>query len=138
MVGDQIARNIKFFRMQKGWTQQMLADQLLVSRSVIGKWENNLTTPDIHLLVKLTNMFNISLDDLVGSQTFEHEILSDVRLKYSSDPEGFDDEVSQVVEYIMKSPLLKEELFRMQSLTIRKQQSLQTIFKAIIDQYEQL
>lgn len=138
MVGDQIARNIKFFRMQKGWTQQMLADELLVSRSVIGKWENNLTTPDIHLLVKLTKIFNISLDDLVGSQTFEHEILNDVRLKYSSDPESFDDEVSQVVEYIMKSPLLKEELFRMQSLTIRKQQSLQTVFKAIIDQYEQL
>lgn len=138
MVGDQIARNIKFFRKQNDMTQKALANQLLVSRSVIGKWENNLGTPDIHLLVKLTKVFNISLDDLVGFQTFDHEILKDVRLKYSSNPEEFDDEVSQVVEYVMKSPLLKDELFRMQSLTIRKQQSLQTIFKTIIDQYEQM
>lgn len=136
MVGDQIARNIKFFREQKGWTQQTLADKLLVSRSVIGKWENNLSTPDIHLLVKLTSLFNISLDDLVGLQSFNHEILKDVRLKYSTDPEQFDQEVSQIVEYIVKSPMLKDLLFRMQSLTIKKQQSLQTIFKTIVDQYE--
>ncbi|HLR73740.1 MAG TPA: helix-turn-helix transcriptional regulator [Virgibacillus sp.] len=136
MVGDQIARNIKFFREQKGWTQQTLADKLLVSRSVIGKWESNLSTPDIHLLVKLTNVFSISLDDLVGVQSFHHEILKDVRLKYSTDPEQFDQEVSQIVEYIVKSPMLKDVLFRMQSLTIKKQQSLQTIFKTIVDQYE--
>ncbi len=135
---EHIARNIKFFRMQNGWTQQTLADKLLISRSVIAKWENNLATPDVASLLKLAHHFQISINDLIGLQTFEHEILKDVRLKYTSDPEKFDEEVSQIIEYIMKSPSFKEQVFRLKSLPIRKQQSLITIFTALIDQYEQL
>lgn len=135
---DQLARNIKFFREQNHWTQQTLADKLLISRSVIAKWENDLATPDLSSLLKLTSHFQVSIDDLIGIQTFEHEILKDVRLKYTSDPDKFDQELSQIVEYIMKSPAFKEQIFRMQSLSIRKQQSIQTIFTTLIDQYEQL
>lgn len=135
---DQLARNIKFFRDQNGWTQEDLATKMLVSRSVVAKWENNMSTPDVPSLLKLRDYFNVSTDDLVGSQTFEHEILKDVRLKYATDPEKFDQEISEIVEFVIKSPSLKTQLFRMKTLPMRRQQSLQTIFSTIIDQFEQL
>lgn len=113
MVGNQIARNIKFFRNQNEWTQDKLAEKLLTSRSAISKWEGNIYTPDIHSLLKLTNFFKISLEDLISMESFQHDILKDSRLKYTSDPNKFDQEVSQIVEYIIKNPTLKQELFRM-------------------------
>lgn len=63
---EQIAHNIKFFRDQQEWTQMELAEKLMVSRSVIAKWENYTTTPDISSLMKLSNVFHITLDQLVG------------------------------------------------------------------------
>src|SRR5690625_37346 len=81
---DQISHNIKFFREQNKWTQKELAEQLKVSRSVIAKWENNHVIPDISSLLKLSTIFNISLDHLVGNYSFREDLLKDFKRIYSS------------------------------------------------------
>src|SRR5699024_12095685 len=72
---EQISQNIKFFREQHNLTQQQLADQLQMSRSVVAKWENELVVPDILSLLKLSHIFQISLDHLVGNKIFHQDVI---------------------------------------------------------------
>lgn len=61
-----ISHNIKYLRKQKGWTQQELADALEVKRPQIGSYEEARADPRIQTLLKLSELFNIQLDDLIG------------------------------------------------------------------------
>ena len=62
----KIAENIKFYRIQLGLTQEKLANLLNGKKSLISNYENGHSTPDIYVLVKLADIFNITLDELVG------------------------------------------------------------------------
>ncbi len=61
-----ISSNIKHLRKQKGWTQQDLADALEVKRPQIGSYEEGRADPRISTLLKITEVFNLSLDDLLA------------------------------------------------------------------------
>src|SRR5690554_3553177 len=61
-----INNNIKYLRKDKGWTQQELADALGVKRPQIGSYEEDRADPRIQTLLKLSNLFNVSIDDLLG------------------------------------------------------------------------
>lgn len=135
---DQISHNIKFFREQNKWTQKELAEQLKVSRSVIAKWENNHVIPDISSLLKLSTIFNISLDHLVGNYSFREDLLKDFKRIYSSKSKPFDEEVVELVEYIMTYPKFKNEIYRLKDLSVKKQLSIHKLLSNLIDQYEQM
>ncbi|UJL47310.1 helix-turn-helix transcriptional regulator [Virgibacillus sp. NKC19-16] len=135
---EQIAHNIRFFRDRQEWTQMELAEKLMVSRSVIAKWENYSTTPDISSLMKLSNVFRITLDQLVGNHSYRDDLLKDFKQIYSSKSKPFDEEVVDLIEYIMTHPNFKDQIYRLKNLPIRKQLSLHTIFAGIIDQYEKI
>ena len=53
-------------RKQLGLTQQELADKLFVSNKVISKWETGKSVPDTSMLVELSKVLNISLDELLN------------------------------------------------------------------------
>lgn len=53
-------------RKRNGMTQQELGDILSVSFKTISKWENGTCFPDIHTIVKLSKIFNVSVDALLG------------------------------------------------------------------------
>lgn len=53
-------------RTAKNLSQEDLAERLEVSRQSVSKWENNTATPDLEKLVKLCDIFEISLDELAG------------------------------------------------------------------------
>lgn len=52
-------------RKQKGLSQEELANRLNVSRQTISKWEVGDSTPDMEKLVAISDLFEISLDELV-------------------------------------------------------------------------
>jgi|SRR5690625_27889 len=135
---DQISHNIRFFREQNKWTQKELAEQLKVSRSVIAKWENNHVIPDISSLLKLCTIFNTSLDHLVGNYSFREDLLKDFKRIYSSKSKPFDEEVVELVEYIMTYPRFKSEIYRLKDLSVKKQLSIHKLLSNLIDQYEQM
>lgn len=56
-------------------SQEQLAEKLLVSRQAISKWESGKSMPDIANLVKLSEIFQMSLDDLIkdSSQEWPHQ-----------------------------------------------------------------
>ena len=62
----KISENIKFYRLQLGLTQEKLANLLNGKKSLISNYENGHSTPDIYVLIKLADIFQITLDELVG------------------------------------------------------------------------
>ncbi len=52
-------------RKQKGFSQEELANRLNVSRQTVSKWEVGESTPDMEKLVAMSDLFEISLDELV-------------------------------------------------------------------------
>lgn len=62
---SKIANNIRFLRQLKGLSQEQLADELKVTRSRIGGYEEGRNEPPIDLLIRLSEYFHIAIDALV-------------------------------------------------------------------------
>ena len=62
----RFGENLMRFRKQKGYSQEDLAHILGVSRQSISKWENNSTTPELERIMKIAELFNVSLDELIN------------------------------------------------------------------------
>ncbi|HEP1954837.1 TPA: helix-turn-helix transcriptional regulator [Streptococcus pyogenes] len=60
-IGQQIIR----YRKQQALSQEKLAEKVYVSRQNISNWENDKTYPDIHSLLLLSQIFQVSLDQLI-------------------------------------------------------------------------
>ena len=63
-----ISHQIKLCRENKGYSQEYLAEKLYVSRQTISNWENERSYPDVHNLIMMCELFNVSLDDLVQGE----------------------------------------------------------------------
>ena len=61
-----IAEKLKNLRIEHGLSQEKLAEQLMVSRQAVSKWENGETLPDMENMIALAKLYNTSLDELVG------------------------------------------------------------------------
>lgn len=58
--------NLYKYRKQKGFSQETLAYQLGVSRQSVSKWESGQSVPELERLIEIADLFQISLDELVG------------------------------------------------------------------------
>ena len=54
-------------RMQKGLSQEELAEKIFVTRQAVSRWENGETVPNIDTLKLLSKFFNVSINTLLGS-----------------------------------------------------------------------
>ena len=63
-LGKRIVHN----RKRLGLTQDQLADRLGVTAQAVSKWENDQSCPDISILPKLSDIFGISTDELLGRE----------------------------------------------------------------------
>lgn len=61
----EIGKKLKDARLQSGLTQEKVAEKLNVSRQTISNWENEKFYPDIISVIELSNLYSISLDDLL-------------------------------------------------------------------------
>lgn len=77
-----IGSKIKTLRLSKSMTQEQLAKVLHVSAQAVSKWENGKSYPDIHSLLLLSALFDVSLDQLIKGdlETMKQEVnAADVR-----------------------------------------------------------
>ena len=66
--------NLKKLRKQHKLSQQKLADILHISQQSIYKYENDITFPDIEILIQMADYFSTSIDYLVGYTDISHKI----------------------------------------------------------------
>lgn len=62
------SENLKTLRKQKGFSQEELASRLHVVRQTISKWEKNLSVPDADTLIRLAEILEVSVSELLGSK----------------------------------------------------------------------
>lgn len=65
MTNMEIGQKLKKARTQSGYTQEAVAEKINVSRQTISNWENEKSYPDILSVIKLSDLYSISLDDLL-------------------------------------------------------------------------
>ena len=68
-------------RKQKGLSQEELANRLNVSRQTVSKWEVGESSPDMEKLVAISELFDISLDELVLDKAVKKEEVSEQVVK---------------------------------------------------------
>ena len=61
----ELGSQIKKYRNQNNWSQEELAEKVYVSRQTVSNWENEKSYPDIHSIILLGTVFNVSLDELI-------------------------------------------------------------------------
>ncbi|MFA7700998.1 MAG: helix-turn-helix transcriptional regulator [Bacilli bacterium] len=64
---ESLRQRIARLRRNKGLTQEDLGDKVGVSSQAVSKWETDSSVPDVTLLVKIANIFDISVDELLGN-----------------------------------------------------------------------
>lgn len=70
------SKNLVRLRRAKGLSQENLADELDLSRQSISKWELEVSKPDTENLIKLSKLFGVRIDDLIGNEVIDTEALS--------------------------------------------------------------
>lgn len=69
MAKETFGQRLSRIRKEKGFTQNEIADKVGVTSQAVSKWENDLASPDIDILLKLSEIFDISVDELLGKET---------------------------------------------------------------------
>lgn len=65
----QIGEKLKQQRHTSGYSQEALAEKIGVSRQTVSNWENNRSYPDIGSILALSDLYGISLDELLKEDT---------------------------------------------------------------------
>ena len=65
--------NLKQLRKSKGLSQEELAIRLNVVRQTISKWEKGLSVPDADMLIKIADIFEVSVSELLGAKIDERK-----------------------------------------------------------------
>lgn len=61
----ELGKQIKKYRTERSFSQDVLAEKIYVSRQTISNWENDKSYPDVKSLVLLSEVFDVSLDQLI-------------------------------------------------------------------------
>ena len=68
---DIVAKNLVELRSRAGFTQLELAGKINYTDKAVSKWERGEALPDIRVLVKLAEIYNITVDDIVSVHTLK-------------------------------------------------------------------
>lgn len=78
----EVSTQIKKHRSDMGIYQEELAEKVYVSRQTISNWETGKNYPDIHSLLLLSTLFNVSLDQLIkGDVEIMKEEIKETEIK---------------------------------------------------------
>ena len=58
-------QQIKELRKKEGLTQEQFAQKLMVTRQAVSNWENDKNLPDLELIILMSSVFSLSLDQLI-------------------------------------------------------------------------
>ena len=60
-----ISQNLSYLRKVHGYSQEVLAEKIGVSRQAIAKWEAGETVPDLENCIALADLYGVTVDDLI-------------------------------------------------------------------------
>lgn len=94
MIKD-LPEKLKTLRSKYGYSQKQVADKVGVSPSVVSAYETGERTPSTEVLLMLSNIYNCSVDFLLGKQAAEPPVIFDT--------EGLTDKQIQAIATLIDS-----------------------------------
>lgn len=76
-----LSKKLRNARTSKGITQDYVAKQLYVSRQTVSRWEQGKTLPNIHVIKKLSEIYNVSIESLTGETILEKKRKEETKIK---------------------------------------------------------
>ena len=77
MGSTQLSQRLRSLREKCGFTQEQVAKTLNIDRSSYTYYETGKTEPSIASLIKLSNLFKVPIEDLLGSECAPQVLLKD-------------------------------------------------------------
>ena len=100
-----INENIKFYRKEKGFTQEQLAEAMGVSVGAVSKWENGASVPELSLIMELADFFEISVDALLGYKLRDNSAKETAeRLRIIRSKKDYENAFSETEKAVQKFP----------------------------------
>ena len=78
MNPEKIGKFICELRKEKNLSQYQLADMIPITRQGVSKWERGVTTPDPQTLLRLSELFNVSINELLTGERLETNSIEDL------------------------------------------------------------
>lgn len=129
-----LEEKIKHYRKQAGISQERMAEKIGVSRQAITKWENGTGVPDISNLIAISDLFQISIDELISNGKNENkqsEYIYESKTEYDIDrKKNYDINLGGANTVVIKSFDGEKILVWLFSNVIK---NLQTNYKVKID-----
>lgn len=101
------AEKLYTLRTQSGYSQEVLAEKLNVSRQAVSKWETGPTLPETDKLIAISELFHVSIDSLlidsINLNTFES--MDRILVKFLSSARDMDD-ISEELLDIMRDGVI--------------------------------
>lgn len=128
------AEKLKSIRKQAGMTQERLAEKLGVSRQAVTKWETDAGIPDIENIMAISDLFDISIDELLSNECGtkkKAEYLFESVMEYDiAEPKRYDLKFGGAKQLVLSGYQGEKIRVRLVSNTIS---TLQSDFKIKID-----
>ena len=67
-MNETFGQRFQRLRKNAGLTQEDVANKLNITAQAVSKWENDVSAPDISVLVELSEILGVTLDELLGKQ----------------------------------------------------------------------
>lgn len=79
MDQKKIGSFLKELRMEKGLTQEQLAEQFHVSNRTISRWETGNSMPDLDILIEMSNFYGIDFRELLDGERRSEKMDNDLK-----------------------------------------------------------
>lgn len=97
-----LSSNLKKLRNRYNYTQQQVADKIGVTRPAYTAYEKGTRNPDSSMLSKLADVFDVSIDELLGREPKQHDPSDDFDAFMFEDKEAFDALPEDVKQELIK------------------------------------
>ncbi len=122
---------LRLLRNQAGLSQEELADKLNVSRQSVSKWESGISFPEIEKLIAISELFDVSIDNLLKKTTteaFTTENMDRLVLRFLGSSQTMHSISQQLVTIMQDGKIDAQEALQMEQIM----HSLDHIIKDIV------
>lgn len=78
---NKFSENVYKLRKKSGLTQEDMAERMEVSRQTISNWETGVAQPTLDKAIEISELFSVSIDELIGKKRAEKEVKTSEVLK---------------------------------------------------------
>lgn len=119
---NNFSTNLKHLRIQNNMTQEELGKKLNKDYSTIGKWENGTRSPIMEDVIKIAQIFNVSLEDLIG-ENFIYKNVKEIKNNQTDD--------LSILDNVLYTH--KDKIDSVKNLPVEKQEIIANAVKSVLD-----